>query len=509
MRSLGWLTASAAVLAGACSGGASQRIEREPLTVLRNPQRPERERSEAIDVAWTRSASSPEDRAAVRSSFKDLVWSNAVPHAMRRKIFDYLINDPDPAAAADAREMARLMLPREPSRAMVAVISEAAGSRGWKEFIPALIRSLARSVPLVPDADRSERTALLQLAPERPLVETVFAVFLDPDRGGPDESAEFRDRTRADAYDVLARLDSTGEYRRRLLEDPSIADQSDGVVALLRRSTAELRAVPISGDELRWLQRLADPRIPANAVWWTQASSALAQVAPEHVAGLRLRHAEAIRLAVRDRPELMSMSRDALLDSLRTKLASRTLVQRRNEAQGTVKAVREQLEVWESTISWADLVTVHLLDQAMRTPDFRQRLWVFLEMDREDTTTEYGGLLTSLEHVGDAQPTQSSGQPIVAWLFPPRPGQRQSDQEFVASEEMLLAGDRALAHFHFHAHRTRNQEFAGPSGGDLDYAARSGRTCIVLTSLGTDELNVDFFTPAGLVLDLGTLSPRD
>ena len=42
------------------------------------------------------------------------------------------------APTNDAKNMAKLMLPRERSRTMVTLISDVAGSRGWSDFIPAL-----------------------------------------------------------------------------------------------------------------------------------------------------------------------------------------------------------------------------------------------------------------------------------------------------------------------------------------------------------------------------------
>jgi hypothetical protein len=46
---------------------------------------------------------------------------------------------------------------------------------------------------------------------------------------------------------------------------------------------------------------------------------------------------------------------------------------------------------------------------------------------------------------------------------------------------------------------------AGPSDGDILYAADSGRTCLVFTSVASDTLNVDLYTPNGAVIDLGMI----
>lgn len=99
----------------------------------------------------------------------------------------------------------------------------------------------------------------------------------------------------------------------------------------------------------------------------------------------------------------------------------------------------------------------------------------------------------------------SFGSEATAVLYAPRPGQRMGDERFVASDDMLAASDCAIAHYHFHAQRVRNKEYAGPSGGDLQYAARYGRSCLVLTSVGEGVLGVDYYQPNGVVIDLGEI----
>lgn len=493
---------------GGCASNAQKTLEHEPLTVLRNPQRPLREREIAADAAWKQAQRSPEDKAAVRATFKEMIWSASLPPSLRVQLYRHLAEDPDPEAAEDIRKQTRLMIPREPSREMELVLCQTAGAKGWTDCVPALIRSYSRSVPLVKDQDRSERIALIQLSGGTPLVETVFAVFLNPPDEDPDSPAEFRERTRADAYDVLGKLDTTGAYRKRLLEDPSLASDKDSVVQLLRRSVTQLRVIPISGEELRWLERLADPKNARNAAWWSEVQGIVASMPPEKLDGLQMRHLEAVRVASLYHPDLFSKDRAALLSDMKTAIGGRKTVQRSNEAQGLVKAAKEQVEAWENGLSWGDLLSIAILDRAVRQKDFIERIFVYVGLDREDRTTEYGGLILTTQNVGDGRAVTENPGKIVAWMFPPRPGQRPNDTEFVAPEEMILSSDRALAHFHFHVHRARNSEVAGPSAGDLEYAARCGRNCLVFTSLGTEELDVDYYQPNGVVIDLGTIEQK-
>lgn len=491
-----------------CASNAQKRLEQEPLTVLRNPQRPLNEREIAADAAWKQAKRSPEDKAAVSATFKEMIWSASLAPSLRVRLYRCLAEDPDPESAEDIRRQTRLMIPREPSREMELILCQTAAAKGWADCIPALIRSYSRNVPLVKDQDRAERIALIQLSGGTPLVEVVFAVFLNPPDEDPDSPADFRDRTRADAYDVLGKLDTSGAYRKRLLEDPALASDDDSVVKLLRRAVAQLKVIPISGEELRWLERLADPKNTRDAAWWTEVQGIVASMPPEKLDGLQMRHLESVRVASVYHADLFAKDRAALLSDMKSAIGGRKTVQRSNEAQGLVKAAKEQIEVWENGLSWGDLLSIALLDRAVRQKDFVERIFVYVGLDREDRTTEYGGLILTTQNVGDGRAVTDHPGKIVAWLFPPRPGQRPNDTEFVAPEEMILSSDRALAHFHFHVHRARNSEVAGPSAGDLEYAARCGRNCLVFTSLGTEELDVDYYQPNGVVVDLGTIEQK-
>lgn len=78
--------------------------------------------------------------------------------------------------------------------------------------------------------------------------------------------------------------------------------------------------------------------------------------------------------------------------------------------------------------------------------------------------------------------------------------------KFIASEDLIASSDLALSHYHFHVQKVQNREYAGPSEGDLDYAARLGRVCVVLTSLSEGVLNADAYFPGGYVIDLGEIA---
>lgn len=134
-----------------------------------------------------------------------------------------------------------------------------------------------------------------------------------------------------------------------------------------------------------------------------------------------------------------------------------------------------------------DLLTLIVLDRVAREPEVVKELLRQAALDRKDPTTEYGGVLSERG----------------ATLFPPHAGERPGDHAFVASSTMMAASEDALAHYHFHAQAEENAEYAGPSAGDLDYARRMQRHCIVFTSVGRGRLDMDVYFPSGVVVGLG------
>jgi len=442
------------------------------------------------------------DRGATRATMKTLAWSRQAPIDVRLACLDALLSDPDPAGREDAKQMASMLIWREPSVVVIAFICDRAVANNWTDFTPSIVRSFSRVMPLVKDQDRPERAALMALHPDRSLAEVVFGVFLRPEIEGRTYDADWGERTRMDAWDLLQRLDGRGVLRAQLLvgSEATIADaRGVPVVRALRAGREALRAVPRTSEELRWLLRLNDAQNAQNLAWWREAARAIRDLPESKRETLELRHAEAIRWAAANRTDLVAMSREELLDELRTRTESRTRFPRR-EGVASFRGVRsESVEFWADQMSWADALTVLVVDEALQTPEFARAVFGFAEIDREDRTTEYGGVL--------------EWTPQGRWrlaLYPPRASDRRGDDVFVASVEMTEASDRALAHFHLHAQRVDMRAFAGPSSGDLQYAARSGRTCVVFTSIDARTMNMDVFTPDGVVIDLGTLTrPED
>ncbi|MCC6659691.1 MAG: hypothetical protein IT437_02270 [Phycisphaerales bacterium] len=480
-----------ALLAGC---GSKPGVAPDPLLEVKNPRlRPER-RALAIEAAWGRVLEGAADRAAVRTDLKTLAWSPNWPVELRLKALRTVLGDTDPAGEADSRQLVRLMVPREKDPQVIDLLSQIAGDRGWTEAVPALIRSLSRPDTGTKDTERAEYRAIAKLAPERPVELTVVQTFLHPP---PEEGAyglSSVELTRADAWTVLGRLDPSRALRMSMLENNS----DDPDVASIKAAVEQLRAAPRTGGEFVWLRSLRDPSNRLNGEWWREASAAVAAMGPERAPTLQLRHAEVIRWATAHRPNWARASRQELLSELRGRLAGRTTHWRTAKERLGDRSQVQSLEMVEQTISWADLLTVLVLDDAVHDPAVVTALFAQAALDRKDKSAEYGGIVEDM-------PMKSGEGAVRVVMFPPRPGARRGDKEFVASTDMMAQSDRSLAHYHFHVQEAQNSSFAGPSTPDLAYADRLGRNCLVLTSIGKDTMDVDYYQPGGLILDLGEI----
>lgn len=483
------------VVAGT-SGCASSGGDRDALTRVRDPKLTPPTRAEAAVEAWSQSEGVPSERDAVRKSFKDLAWSATAPAEVRLAVIDQLLNDTDPAGLEDSRAMVRLLLPNELNRGIVAYVSSLSAERGWTDMTSAIVRQWARDVPEEPEQDRVEKRAIEKLHPGVDPARVVFGVFVDPATDPGPYKLRWDLRTRAAAWDVLARLDTDGSMRAALLSPESgIAfPVEDRTLADLRACYSELRIVPRNGEELRWLDRLRDPDRKNSMSSWARARQLVDGLRDDQRVGLRLLHIEHLRWASEHRSEWLAASKDELLSILAERLRPRATHERAKGIEFT-KQVSERLAGQEEILAWGDVICLLVLDDAVRDGRLMGAVFAQIALDRSDSSTEYGGMITSMETGG-----------FAATLYPPRPSNRLGDRKFIASDDLIVSSDFALAHYHFHVQRVQNREYSGPSEGDLDYAARLGRVCLVLTSISEGVLNVDAYFPGGYVIDLGDVS---
>jgi len=488
-------------LLGGCASD-SARDGRDPLAELRNAAAPEKYRSQQVSKAWNATEPGSASRAGTRKVFKDMLWGAGASGMVRVELAKALLSDTDPEGIEDTRQMLRLMLPREADRAVVTEICKSAAERGWNDFVPAMIRSYSRSVPaLKNEEDRAERIAIKTLVPDKPVERVAYEVFLNPPASDTTSlPVDWAERTRVDAWDLLARLDTDGQLRASLIEE---GDSNDELIMEMRAALRDLKTIPLTGEEIRWLRRLRQPRNLDNQRWWTEASSAIAKLPRERYGLLRMRHAEPVRWAAAHKPEWLEKSREELLAIVTQRIEPREHYYRSVRNEGPQS---ERLQEWGEKLKWGDLLSILVIDEALAEPTIVRRLFECALLDRKDETTEYGGTIRATETMS-APPTSVTGKPVpfVATLYPPRPGQRKNDETFIASDDMISSSDTALLHFHMHVQKAFNSSYAGPSDGDLDYANRLGRSCLVLTGISDGLMNVDFYQSNGAVIDMGEI----
>ena len=485
---LGLAILMALAIPGCASG--NRKLSGDPLTDFQNPELNPAERIDAMKAAWD----DPNiDRAQMRGPLKQLVWSDLPDQELRQTATDLLMSDDSWAGLRDSQSFIRVRVPTEQDYAVIERMGRQAISRGWVDLSPAFVRSYAKEDAVISDENRIEKIILESLNPDQSMELIATRVFLSPQQGTLG-TIDLDARAREAAWDLLARLDPSGEARRQVLQREDLHTDENGtrVLATIRRGLNELGVVPRNGEELRWLMALAEDR---SGQWWSQTAAAVSRLNQEQADGLKLRNLEAVRWASIYRETWMRDNRQQLEGRLRARIGDRESTPRRAD-RSELRDVPQLLDEASPRLSWGDLMAMLAVDVALHDPEVMRRIFEQVEMDREDETTEYGGLLF----------VDSSGR-FIAQLYPPRPQHRQGDDTFVASSDMVEQSVRALAMYHFHVMRERNSRFAGPSVEDLAQARAQGRLGVVITSINEDELNVDAYTDAFAAVDLGAL-PR-
>lgn len=180
-------------------------------------------------------------------------------------------------------------------------------------------------------------------------------------------------------------------------------------------------------------------------------------------------------------------SRAALLRQLVESLGSRSHTVRRNGAGQP--AYEARFGVQADRLTMADVTLLHLVNEMLMRQRVRTALAITAQRDREDRTSQWGGLIR-----------YDSGQ-AEAILYPPTGN--SSDSHYQASDRLLRDSVDSLMRFHGHFSRESNGGNVGPDPRDLQEAAESNTYGLVLTSLGDGMYNATFYNPRGAVVSLG------
>lgn len=464
---VGWLGLCAA-LAG-CGG---PRVFDDPIAAMTDPRFTSREHMAAMEQAR---AAHPDDPRRVEQ-LKEIVSGPSHPIEFRaeawRQLEDYNLEE--------AKAVLEYRLPTHPAWGFVEWASELIAQRGWVEMTPSLVRSLYRPSPLFEDETRPERLALQALHPGKDIREVVFDVVVTP------PSNIVHAQWRLAAWELLNRLGEPDIWQERLAAVPSDADP---MLTDLRRGYVELGVIARTREEVRWLQDLHKTE---HEDWWNRCREVVGSLPAEHRRSLRLRHLAVLVRVADHHPEWLQHSAQTLLADLESRWSGRSHFHPDAIlSASTLNTGPQSLREWGPKLSWADLLCVRLADAMIFEPVMLPALFPQAQRDREDTSTELGGVVDYVD-----------GRP-QAILYPPL--QRSHDKKFYAPASMVEHGYRAPFHYHFHVQEVHNAEYAGPGGGDLEYANAMAINGLVFTSVGEGKLNADFYTEGRVVIDLGTL----
>ncbi|MFI4860723.1 MAG: hypothetical protein ACIAXF_08600 [Phycisphaerales bacterium JB063] len=362
---------------------------------------------------------------------------------------------------------------------MLELLCERSAEAGRVDFVPALVQSWARPSIRYADIDRPERIAIQTLAPALTPEEQLWPMFHS---AAGDRASQ---RIAEASWIIMCRTHDHADLRRQLRETPSRHE----LHTQLQRISASIEQLPGNNEELLRMRTLCRTSSDDD---WGRREHLLSSIptGSQAAPAVALRH-----LPVIDHADdtAVRMPRGDRWSSLTRRLTSARHVERAAPAGRSGPGEGAQtLARHADTLGWADLLVIEAMLDAIAQPSVVSALFEQAEQDRLDTTTELGGVLV----------WDDDGR-LVAQPF--EPAMRRRDAEFIASDACVRAMHTGLAHYHFHAQRYDNADWAGPGGGDEAFADNMQANCIVFTFVDRNTLNADAYFPGGIVVDLGCI----
>lgn len=458
----------------ACSVGvlmvscAPQRYD-DPISVMLDREADFRFRRHAADQAQRQL--SDNDRWA--AALHQLAWDRGYPHWQRRYAIDELIRIDEQGF----RRVASRRITQIHDEDTLKHLLQHAVQHKWVDFTPALIKSYTlqhSGVRSSPDDQRPERTALLQLHPGKTVERVVQDLLIQTGN-----RVEYPSQVAA--WELLCRLMSHQAAQQWL----RLAADISPLLTDLKAAADQLKLLPEDREGVLWLAFIRDPD---RQDFWNKARRVVDQLNPSQQRGLELRH---LPILVHLDPPTIREDLPALRrDVQRLMRAAEHCFIPTREGRANRSGL-QRLDDWQSHLCWADWVTLRTFLLAMQDRSLVKALFHQAESDYRDTGSEYGGVLD-----------RSAGR-FLAQLY--KPAIRRHDRKFYPPTRMIEHMYTALAHYHFHAQTYHNREYAGPGQGDLKMADRLHPNGLVLTFIGPDRLNVDYYQAGQVMIDLGTI----
>jgi hypothetical protein len=460
----------AAVLAAGCSSGPES-VE-NPAAVLSVGGQSRERYFDALEAARQRGVDE-ETKAALRR----MIAADGFAIDARERAFD-LLYETDPKAVVAALENS---LPRMGDVSWRRRVSELVGERKMQELVPTLIRAWANPVPgLAGDEVRPERAALGMIVGEDQVSATLLRTMKD---ASPTTQANLRAR----CWELL--MKSGDEARlRALLADPG-STQGDAMLTDLARVANELGVLPTTREEILWARKLCEP---SRAAFFADAKAALAQMPAARREQLELRAIPVAVACMKRRPSLLATTEPDLFAEIDARTKGRKKAS--PDFTGYGDGFTETLYQVRDRLVWSDLAAMALALDVLSEQALRAHLFEVADRDREDRTTEYGGVVAL---------AAGSGSTAEFLEFEPRA--KASDIRYESPQALFDALYTGLYHVHFHAQNYENEKYAGPHMGDFAFGDSARCNGLVFTFLSADLLGVDFYRHGRVVVDLGAI----
>jgi hypothetical protein len=459
------------VLAPACvlvSCGGPTLIE-DPVATLRSPDGYPRQQILAIEQLEL-----ADGEASALESLRGVIWRPGFTDDVREAALLRL----EQHDLAGLQRTIRQYYPRMVIPTWTARLSEIIADRQWTVLTPALVSRWAAFPTFeMEERERPEYKALARLHGDDKVVDAVFELFQTSTRAS---DRLIRNR----CWELLHRI---GE-RERLIELVRHAEVADDDLMLrdLRMVAQELDLIPWNGEEILWARTLLQPEFRE---YWAQVRTAVQSVPAAWRSTLEFRDLSVVVASHAHEPAVLTTSRDRLYEQVESRLAGG---KHHDRGEMGLTSASARLRTHREVLTWGDLSAIRMALRAIAVPEVVDHLFDYADRDHADDSTEYGGVIRLDDR-----------NRFEILEFPPRI--REHDAKFIASQEMFNASYDALFHFHYHAQRRRNSDYAGPGMGDGEYANHARANCLVLTFVSEDRLNVDYYRHDDVVVDLGVI----
>ncbi len=465
------------VLLSILIGGCSPRPIEDPVAVLSNPNE-----ITGRHYAAMRMLEATSDPVVTSQTLKRVIVSDGYFIEVREAAYDRLKTiDPE-----GLKRLLEIQMPKIDALQWRARLCELIAEEPWIDMTPTLIRAWARPMPNWVDtpAERPERLALVEMYGEERLSDVLVQVMLDAD---PIVSANLRAR----CWELLI---AEGQRDRviELLADSEISP-TDGMFRDLRTIVDRTKIIPRNREEIIWARTLCQPE---NKDFLAAADDAVSRLSERRREELELRDLGILVAAMRIDAGLLDQDEESLYAGLRRDVDAPGRRLYAANFTGWNKSHTERLRDVREKLAWNDLLAMRIAIDSLSIDPLLDHVFDYAERDLLDDETEFGGVIS----------VDPQGR-IELLEFPPR--LRRGDNRFEATQELFDAAYTGVFHFHNHAQKYDNADYAGPHMGDFAYAESTRANCLVFTFIDSRTINADYYRHGGIVVDLGTFRRPD